>query len=566
MARDEVGTRRQFRYQLDTVIEPKITEFHGRIVKTMGDGLLVEFASAVDAVLCAAAFQNAVNGHNQDSENDDAIVFRVGINLGDVIVEDDDIHGDGVNVAARLEGLANPGGIVVSEIVKGIVQSKVDLEFEDLGLVDVKNIAERIRPYRIRYMADGGNDAGSEIAPAPPARPLHEGPSIVVLPFANNSGDCEQEYFADGITDDLITDLAQSSVLFVVSRNSAFAFKGAALDTQEIATRLGVGHVLEGSVRKAGDRIRINARLVDGKTGGQIWGERFQGQLSDIFELQDDISGRIRSALEGQLIGAPEQKASRARPRNSKAYDLCLRGRWEYYSYSPANLATAQHYFEQAVAEDGDYAEAYAYLSYCRTTAYVFTWPGADETLDPALDLARKAVDLDSGSALAHARLGWVLGFMGRFDEAVSSFEAAVIREPENAEALYAYGETMNRGGEPARALPILEKAFSVDEYFPPSWEFAKAHSFVLLKRFDDGLGILLPALARTPRLVPARVQLARAYGEMGRGTEAAAAVSEIRKSAPNYSLSSAARMFPYPTKVERDRLLNALRDAGLPD
>ncbi len=363
----------------------------------------------------------------------------------------------------------------------------------------------------------------------------------------------------------MITDLSKSSGLFVVARNSSFAFKGTTSNSLEVARRLGVRHVLEGSVRRAGNRIRINARLVDGQTGGQVWAERYDGELDDVFDLQDEITGRIMLALKGRLHAADPGGSVRTRPGNSKAYDLCLKGAGHTIPTRPQIWRTLGSISNRAIMEDPAYAEAYAYLSYCRTTAHVFTWPGADDTLEEPLALAQKAVSLDPGSAFAHARRGWILGFMGRFAEARQTFEKAIELEPRNAEALYAFGETMNRGGEPERALPILEKAFSVDRFFPPSWEFAKAHSFILMRRYEEGLEILLPVIARAPRLVPARIQLARAYGEMGQMADAEAAVREILKIAPNYRISSAARMFPYPTKADRERLLDTLRHAGLP-
>ena len=566
MGEDEEGTRSQFNSHLNTLIAPKIADHHGRVVKTMGDGLLVEFASAIDAVQCAFEFQTAIMASNADTPERQRMSFRVGVNLGDVIVEGEDLHGDGVNVAARLEGLAEPGGVIVSGIVHEIVRTKVEFGFDDLGSQEVKNIAERVPAFRIRVQAGVSPVVASKPSGKEAPRPISDKPSIAVLPFANLGVDPEQEYFADGITEDLITDLSKVSGLFVIARNSSFAFKGKTLDSRDVARRLGVRHVLEGSVRRAGDKIRINAQLVEAKTGDQLWAERYDGEFADIFSLQDDITARIVSSLELHLTSSKLDGGIRQPTRNPEAYDLCLKGRSEYYLYAPDHMAKAKGFFEQAIAKDPDYAEAYAYLSYCRTAAYVFAWPGSDENLDIAVALAEKSVALDDNSAVAHARLGWVLGYLDRFDDAVANFDRAVAIDPRNAEAFFAYGETMNRRGDPERALPLLEMAFSIDTFVPPSWEFAKGHSFVLMQRYDAALSQILPVIERVPRFLPARVQLARAYAETDRIADAEDMVQSILKIAPKYGVGSASRMFPYPNENDRHRFLDALRKAGLPE
>lgn len=567
MGRDEEGVRRQFNAYFDETLTPRIDVFHGRIVKTMGDGVLVEFSSAVDAVRCAVDIQSALAVRNAGLDADDEMLFRIGVNLGDVLVEGDDIHGDGVNVAARLEALAAPGDVLVSRVVCEIVRAKVDCAFDDLGHRDAKNIEGGVHAYRVSERAAGQTDIAEEtLLLADVTGGGGASASIVVLPFTNNSGDPEQEYFADGISEDLITDLGNAGGLSVVARNSAFSFKGQNLDAREICRRLGVKHVLEGSVRRAGDRIRINARLIDGKNGNQIWAERFDGDLADVFALQDDINGKIVSALRGKLATNDQAGDVRQIPKNTQAYDLCLKGRWEYYFYTPQRLSMASEFFEAAILEDPDYAEAYAYLSYCRAAAYVFTWPGADDTLSPALKLAEKAVALDPRSAVAYARLGWVQGFIDRFDDAIANFQRAVEIDSRNAEVYYAFGETMNRAGEPGRALPILELAFSIDTFVPPGWEFAKGHAYVLLRRYQDALEHILPVLERVPHFVPAKVQLARAYAEMGEIDQAKEIVGSILEVAPRYSVASSQKMFPYPSGQERARLVDALRAAGLPE
>ena len=565
MGEDEEGTRRRFNTFLGELIDPRIDEHHGRLVKTMGDGLLVEFTSAIDAVRCAFEIQTAMAASNTSMPEARRLIFRIGINLGDVIVEGDDIHGDGVNVAARLEGIAEPGGIVISGVVYEIIRTKVPFDFDDLGSKNLKNIAEPVRAFRIRSDAGAVENAGPDFPGVGAAHPLPEKPSVVVLPFSNLGGDPEQEYFADGITEDLITDLSKISGLFVVARNSSFAFKDKQVDTRDIAQRLGVRHVLSGSVRSAGGRVRINAELVEGQTGGQLWADRFDGDFADIFSLQDDINARIVSSL--QVHFAPSEMGGgdpQWKP-DPGAYDLCLKGRSEYYRYTPQAFAKAAVYFEQAISKDPNYADAYAYLSYCRTAAHVFASPGSDDTLESAIALAEKSIKLNDRSAVAYARLGWIQGYLGRSDDAVRSFEKAIALDPRSAEVFYAYGETMNRLSEPERALPLLEKAFSIDTFVPPAWEFAKGHSLVLMRRYDDALSHILPVIERVPGFVPARVQLARAYSELGRISDAEDIVRSIRQIAPKYSIQSAAKMFPYPDSTDRSRLLGALQKAGLP-
>ena len=319
-------------------------------------------------------------------------------------------------------------------------------------------------------------------------------------------------------------------------------------------------------MRKAGNRIRINAHLIDAGTGGHLWAERYDGDLEDVFELQDTISARIVSALEVHLTPADREGTARKPTNSIEAYDLCLKGRAEYYRYTPKNFSNAKKYFEQAIEIDPNYGEAHGYLSYCHTATYVFSWPGADETLDRALALAETSIALDDKSPVAHTRLGWVLGYLGRFDEAIENFERAIALDPRNAEAYQSFGETMNRGSDPERALRLLEKAFSLDIIFPPSWEFALGHSFILLRRYEDARSKILPVLDRVPKFLPARVQLARAYSEMNRTKDAQAQIAAVRDISPRYTIENAKRMFPYPKEEDRRRLLDGLRTAGLPE
>ena len=557
MGEDEAGTLVRLKECRESIIDPSIARHDGRIVKTMGDGVLVEYGSAVDAVESALEIQAAMVERNDGVSESNRMAFRVGINIGDVIIDGDDIHGDGVNVASRLEGLSEPGGVCISNDVLRQVRGKIHAVFHDLGLRELKNIAEPVHVHNV-------HPSRESVASAPLLPP--EKPSIAVLPFQNMSGDPEQEYFADGLSEDLITDLSKISGLFVVARNSSFAFKGQNADVRDVAGRLNVAHLLEGSVRKIGTKVRINAQLIDAKTGGHLWAERYDGDLDDIFTLQDEIMAQIDSAMELHLTAADWASAGRKPTRSVEAYDLCLRGRAEYYHYTPENFANARRYFEQAIEIDPTYADAYGYLSYCLTTTFVFTWPGAEADLDHALELAEKSLVLDPRSSVAHSRLGWLLGFLREFERATENFDQAIALDPRDAAAFFAFGETMNRAGLPEKAMPLIEQALGLEVIPPPGWDFGMGHAYVLLRRYDEALAKFLQVLDCVPRFIPARVQLARAYSEMDRVSDAGSAIDVIREVAPRYTIQSAERMFPYFDEENRIRLRDGLRKAGLPE
>ncbi len=397
---DEEGTRTRLRSLHAEVIDPRIAADGGRIVKTSGDGILVEFRNSVDAVRNALAIQIAMSGRNDALPENRRIMFRVGINVGDVIVEGDDIHGDGVNVAARLEGLCEPGEVYVSGTVYDQAAGKLSASFEDLGEQTVKNISKPVRVCRVRV-----ERGAADLQVAEMQRLLSDRPSIAVLPFTNISGDPEQEYFADGMTEDLITDLSKISGLFVIARNSSFAFKGQSVD---VGRKLGVKHVLEGSVRRAGNQIRINAQLIDAKTGGHLWAERYDGAFENIFALQDEITAKIVTALEVTLTSSDLARVERKPTTSIEAYDLYLRARERYNRYSPEAFRKALVFLRQAIELDPKFADAYGYLSACYLGPHIMRWNDVEGTLDQASAAAEKAVALDPESAVAQYRLGWV--------------------------------------------------------------------------------------------------------------------------------------------------------------
>ncbi len=391
MRADEAGTLAQLKTLRKELLDPKIAEYGGRIVKTTGDGILIEFPSAVDAVLHAVDVQQAMARRNADIAESQRMEIRMGINVGDVIVEDDDLFGDGVNVAARLEGLADPGGICISGNANEQVRDKLQAMFEDLGEQQVKNIDRPVQAYRVSLDSEGAAKA-TDIQSGTAPLSLPDKPSIAVLPFDNLSGDPEQEYFSDGMAEDLITDLSKISNLSVAARNSSFSFKGQMPDIKDVVEKLGVTFVLEGSVRKMGDRLRINAQLIDGADGRHIWAERYDGDMADIFEFQDDIREQIVSALQVSLTPTDKALTERKPTDSVEAYDLFLKGRANFYRHTLEDLLEAIKCFEVAIEIDPNFADAYGYLSYCHWWGWLQMLPEFDDNLDRANELAERGV------------------------------------------------------------------------------------------------------------------------------------------------------------------------------
>src|SRR4029077_3578390 len=392
------------------ILQPAVSKHHGRIVKLMGDGALAEFGSAVNAVQCAVELQEAMAAANEAISEDRQIVLRIGLNLGDVIVEGSDLYGDGVNIAARLEALAEPGSVLVSQTVFGHVRGKVPLGFDDMGEQNLKNLAEPVRIYRVSGVTS------QTLGKVPGRPPPASGLSIVVLPFVNMSGDPEQEYFSDGITEDIITDLSKTSALSVVARNTAFTFKGRAVDVSKIAEQLNVSHVVEGSVRKAGGRVRISAQLIDGRKGDHVWAERYDRDLNDIFALQGDISKPIVAALMIKLMPAEKNAIETRSTKDPEAYELYLLGRHHYSKFHIKNLEMAVRFCRRALEIDPNYARAWALLAMSQE---FLRMRGKSE--EAGTLAAERALALDPSLADAHAVRGRILMKHGRYDEALAA-------------------------------------------------------------------------------------------------------------------------------------------------
>jgi adenylate cyclase len=462
MGADEEGTLAALKAIRRELVDPRIVEHRGRIVKTTGDGLLVEFASVVDAVRCAVDVQREMAGRNTGVPAETRIDFRVGINLGDIIIDGDDIFGDGVNVAARLETLAEPGGICVSRVVRDHVRDKLAFAFEDMGEQQVKNIARPVRAHRIRI--DQGPTAPPAPAP-PPTLALPDKPSVVVLPFDNMSGDPEQEYFADGMVEEITAGLSRVRDFFVIARNSAFSYKGKAVPAQQASRELGVRYLIEGSVRKAGNRVRITAQLIDGPSGNHLWADKYDGALSDIFDLQDRITEQVVGAIQPSVRLAEIERSRRKRPESLDAYDFVLRAYPSVWSLEREANGEALKLLYQAIAIEPDYPLALSLAAWCHAQQVVYNWAadptnvrsealrlaqaaaaatGEDSTVltvlsaahtivrnyDIAARLLERALALDANSAWAWNRSGWLQSYLGNADVSIEHFERALRLSP----------------------------------------------------------------------------------------------------------------------------------------
>ena len=485
MGANEVGTLLSLQKHQAELVEPEIAARGGRVVKLTGDGILAEFPSVVNAVECACALQQAMPERNSDVPEDRRIEFRIGINLGDVIVEGDDLFGDGVNVAARIEGVAKPGGIAVSQSVCDHIGNKLDVTFEDRGEEQLKNIDQPVRVYDVvleRPATAAGATAGDL---------RQDKPSIAVLPFNNMSGDPEQEFFSDGIAEDIITDLSKVSGLFVIGRNTSFTYKGKAFQLPRVATELGVRFLLEGSVRKAGERVRVTAQLIDGASGGHLWADRFDRDLTDIFAIQDEITKAIVEQLKVRLVPEEKKAIAQVPTENVEAYTLYLKGREFFHNLTKWFVQLARQMFVKAVEIDPGFARAYAGIANC--DARLAGSYGAQIEVDEILATAGKALALDPDLADAHSARGHALSNSGRAAEAEESFERALALEPNNFEANYLYARLCIKRGRRDRAAELLIRALEVQP--------GDSQSAFLLNNVLRGLG---------------RLEEAERYGRLG--------------------------------------------------
>ena len=548
MEADEKRTMAALNTHRREFFDPTIAEHGGRIFKAMGDGFLVEFSSAVNAATCAVQIQNGMALRNQSVPEGQRIIFRIGVNLGDVIVEGSDLHGDGVNVAARLEGLADPGGICLSANVHDQVKRRIDAQFDDLGPQMLKNISEPLRVFRIHTR------------PSEPAvLALPDKPSIAILPFTNMSSDTEYDYFVDGLTEDLITDISRNPGLFVIARNSVLAYKDKPMDVRRIARELGVRYLLEGSARRSGGRVRINVQLIDSLGGGNMWAERFDRQLEDIFDLQDEVTARIRTALVGQLVVPP----LRNRPKTMEAYDLCTRGRALLDSSFGLGDAMREAIvlLEQAVALDPDYAEAYRFLATARNDAWQYCNIPVDERHGTVLDLAERAVALDPNDSHCHATLALILDYSGQWDASQSEHERALALDPNNADAMVLYADFLLFAGQHQGAEELVQRALRINP-LPPAWYFmAKGKNEYVLGRYEDAVRTLRnPITYRTA----SRRYLAASLAQLGLIDEARQEAALFMASNPQFTIRHWVSSTQFNDAATKAHFIEGFRLAGL--
>jgi TolB-like protein/Tfp pilus assembly protein PilF len=543
------------------LFDEAVTQQGGRIVNAAGDSILAEFGSAVTAVQCAIDVQRRLAEANGSLAEMRRLEFRVGVHVGDVLVSDGDLYGDGVNIAARLQVLARPGGICVSGPVYDYVRKAVPVAFADLGLKRVKNIDELVRVFALET-ASGTAASYSAAADAPAAGAK---PSIVVLPFDNMSGDLEQTYFSDGITEDIITDLSKISGLFVIARNSAFTYKGRAVKVQEISRELGVRYVLEGGVRKSGSRVRITAQLIDAHTGGHIWADRYDRELTEIFAVQDEVTKKIVDALSLKLSAPERQRVEHRGTGVIDAYDFLLRGRQQMQLFTRATNAEARLMFERAAELDPRFASAFAGIARTHMFDYVNSWSdSADASLRKAYSQAGKAVALDPDNPEAHNVLAGVLHWMKDLDGAIAANERALALDQNFAHAYASLGSAFYYAGQPERSLSFLDQAIRLDPRHPDQFLHFLGLTYFALGRLDDAIAVLNRRLIRNPNTDISRILLASIYGHLGQHEKARQHWDQAMAFNPRYSLEQRRRILPYRDPAEFDRIVDGLRKAGL--
>jgi adenylate cyclase len=569
---DEERTLARLRGLRSDLIDPAIAVHRGRFVKGTGDGSIVEFRSAVDAVRCAIEVQDAMVERNAGVPPDRRIEFRIGIHIGDVVEESDgDLMGDGVNIAARLEGVAKPGAICLSEDAYRQVKQRLDVKVSDLGPTPLKNIAEPIRVYSLEVGGEAvanrparGGPASLQEVLARPAAPIK--PSIAVLAFQNMSGDAEQEYFSDGISEDIITDLSKLSQLHVIARNSSFVYKHKAAPVPDVARDLGVRYVLEGSVRKAGNRVRVTAQLIDSTTGGHIWAERFDRDLTDIFAVQDELTREIVSALALNLSEVERKRLSGEQTDNPEAYDCFLRGRELWYRQTKETNVLALETLARAVELDPNFAAAHAFLAIGHVRDYLNQWSALPSaSLERALKSAQRAATANCNDPHALWALGSTYLWLRRYDEAERELEKATLLNANFSLAHVILGLVRHYAGKSERSLGCFERGILLDPYADVFLHF-QAQAYFQLGRYGKAIEVLKRRITRNPNTDISHALLAACYGQLDRVGEARAEWRELLRINPGYSLEHRRRVLPYKDPRDFDRFVEGLRKAGLPE
>jgi adenylate cyclase len=560
---DETGTLARLKTHRIELIDPAIAKNRGRIIKTTGDGLLVEFHSVADAVLCAAEIQRRMARRNADVPPQRRVQFRIGINLGDLIIDEDDIFGDGVNVAARLEMLAEPGGICVSAAVRDQVGDRLDqIAFEDLGEQNVKNITRPLRVFRIRLDPDATTAPGST-SDAAASTAIAKKPSIAVLPLANMSGDPEQEFFADGLTEDIITELSRFRDLLVISRNSTFVYKGKAVKMQEVAREFGVNYILEGSVRKSGDRIRVTVQLIDAETDRHVWAERYDRQLEDIFAIQDEMTRAIVATLPGRMEAATHDRAKRKRTDNMAAYECVLTAKVLHHRSTRDDNAEAQRLLDRALALDPDYGHAHAWKGCVLGQTWVHDWcSDRDATMRQVAAELEVALGLDDNDADVHRILAALSLMRKDHDKAAYHQERALALNPNYDLVVVQQGELLTWLGQPEEGIDWIRQAMRLNPCHPERFWSHLGRACYCAEKYAAAA----EAFSRITR--PDHTHhafLAATFAQMGNAVAASAHAAEVLKREPKFSVTNYLRTQHYKREIDRQRHEDGLLKAGLP-
>ena len=560
MEQNESGTLASLKARRKQVLEPLVARYQGRVFKFTGDGVLIDFGSAVNAVQCAVELQHGMAAANSGLPETRHIVLRIGVNLGDVIMEGSDLYGDGINIAARLESIAEPGGIAVSGTAFDQVKNKIDVVLEDLGPQTLKNIAEPVRVYRVtgtpRVLVETTNAAPNK-------------PSIAVLPFTNLSGDPEQEYFADGMVEDITTALSHFKELFVIARNSSFVYKNRSVDIGQVAKELGVRYVLEGSVRKSGKRVRITGQLIDAATRAHLWADRFDGAQENIFDLQDKITESVVGIVEPQIRKAEIGRSRRKRPENLDAYDLYLRALPHLYAMQPTDNSRALEFLTQAVELDPSFAPALAFAAWCYEQRLTRGWNTVcKDDSDNAIKLARAALATGSDDANAVGIAGFVLLMIGgEYEMGLSAIRRAAESNPNNVLILSHAGFVYCMAGDLQEAIACFQRARRLSPIDPGAFFFltGEAQALLLSGRYSEAAELARRAVATYDSWDTTYWYLAAAYGHLGQANEASKAVAKILSLSPGATISHISKL-PIRDETRLAILIEGLRKAGLPE
>jgi TolB-like protein/Flp pilus assembly protein TadD len=561
MEQDEVATLATLKARRKGLLEPLVARYGGRIFKIAGDGVLVEFASPVNALQCAIDLQEGMVAANDGAPDDRHIILRIGINLGDVMVEGSDLYGDGVNIAARLEAIADPGGILVSAAAHDHVKNKMKVGFDELGPQILKNIAEPVRTYRV---------SGTPIVTVKAVSPATDKPSIAVLPFVNMSGDPEQEYFADGLTEDIITALSRVSGLIVIARTSTFVYKGQAIDTKRVAKELGVGYVMEGSVRRAGERLRVTAQLIEGATGHHVWAERYDRPAGDVFEIQDEITRNVAASTETQIQLSERLAIESRAPHEPRAAELVMRAWGRIYDFTPEALAEAAELAEQAIRLEPTNRRAHIIRARVHVNRLWFgVIPHNAENVALGLQLASAGVRLAPRDEWAHFCMGFAYGQADRFEDSATECRRAIELNPNFSTGYSELGRSQAALGHPEEAIDACRTALRLNPRDPSNWE---RHNTLAIanftaENFEASLQEARTATHARPELPEGLIMLAAASSALGQIDEARRIVAQCLAQWPEIRLGNIAPIYvPLAREADRQRLWTVLRQAGFPE